>query len=448
MKLEQVIQRDTRANQPLATVVPVGTLYFVTDESVTERSNGTAWETFSDAGSGSGDVTGVAVAIDGEIVLFNSTTGKLIKRATGTGIVKATAGVYSTGTVALASEVSGDLPLANLAAASGASKLLGRGDSGVGDFQELTIGTGLVMTGTVLSASGGGGGAVDFTDLADVPASYTGHTLKVVRVNAGETALEFAAVSGGITQLTGDVTAGPGSGSVAATVPAASITNAKLRNSAGLSVIGNGNSTTGVPHDLSTTTDGYVLRVSAPNLAFGKLFSNSYHDGSVTFAIIQAIATDRLLGRDAAGSGVVGEISVGNGIEFNTSNGIRLTTAARTRVIEVIIDGEGSPITTGIKVFAIRVPYACTIVAARLFADQVGSIVVDIWKDTYANYPPTVADTITASAKPTLSSADKSENTTLTGWTTSITAGDILRFNVDSVATVTWINLQLEVLLP
>lgn len=38
---------------------------------------------------------------------------------------------------------------------------------------------------------GGGGGATDFTDLGDVPSSYTGHSLKLVRVNTGETALEF-----------------------------------------------------------------------------------------------------------------------------------------------------------------------------------------------------------------------------------------------------------------
>jgi hypothetical protein len=53
MKLEDVILRDTRANQPAANAVASGTLYFVTDELVTERSNGSAWQTYTDAGSGS-----------------------------------------------------------------------------------------------------------------------------------------------------------------------------------------------------------------------------------------------------------------------------------------------------------------------------------------------------------------------------------------------------------
>lgn len=49
-RLQDVILRDTRAIQPLATVVSPGTLYFVTDELVTERSNGTTWESYSGTG--------------------------------------------------------------------------------------------------------------------------------------------------------------------------------------------------------------------------------------------------------------------------------------------------------------------------------------------------------------------------------------------------------------
>ena len=77
-----------------------------------------------------------------------------------------------------------------------------------------------------------------------------------------------------------------------------------------------------------------------------------------------------------------------------------------------------------------------------------GSAVVDIWKDTNANYPPTVADTITASAKPTLSSANKSVDTTLTGWTTAITAGDWLVFKLDSISTVAYVICSLKITIP
>lgn len=118
--------------------------------------------------------------------------------------------------------------------------------------------------------------------------------------------------------------------------------------------------------------------------------------------------------------------------------------AVRCLPLAVVLGGNGAVITTGIK-YDLRVPYAGTIKKATLLADQVGSLVVDIWKDTYANYPPTVADTITAAAKPTLSAANKSENATLTGWTLAVAAGDILRFNVDSAATITRATLILEI---
>jgi len=112
--------------------------------------------------------------------------------------------------------------------------------------------------------------------------------------------------------------------------------------------------------------------------------------------------------------------------------------------IAFIIDGGGSVLTTGIK-GDLEIPFACTINQVTTLLDQSGSIVVDIWKDTYANYPPTVADTITASAKPTVSTAVKAQDSTLTGWTTAIAAGDSLRFNVDSITTATRCLISLKV---
>lgn len=46
-------------------------------------------------GAGTGDVVGPAASVDGEIALFSLTTGKLLKRATTTGLLKATSGVLS-----------------------------------------------------------------------------------------------------------------------------------------------------------------------------------------------------------------------------------------------------------------------------------------------------------------------------------------------------------------
>ena len=111
-----------------------------------------------------------------------------------------------------------------------------------------------------------------------------------------------------------------------------------------------------------------------------------------------------------------------------------------------MIDGGGSAITTGAK-GSLELPWNCTINSVRLFADQItsGEMVIDIWRDTYANYPPSGEDSICASAKPTISNSNKSQDTTLTGWTTSLYKGNILRFNVDSVATITRVSINLGV---
>jgi hypothetical protein len=107
--------------------------------------------------------------------------------------------------------------------------------------------------------------------------------------------------------------------------------------------------------------------------------------------------------------------------------------------------GDGTNvIAAGLKGF-VRFPYAATITKWSLVADVAGTIVVDIWKDVYANHPPTVADSI-PSPKPSLSSADQNESSSLGSWTTlAIAEGDVLAFNVEATpATLTLCTLTLH----
>jgi hypothetical protein len=53
--------------------------------------------------------------------------------------------------------------------------------------------------------TGGAGGVTTFTSLTDTPSAYTGQALKVARVAAGETALEFVAMTGITAQQAADI---------------------------------------------------------------------------------------------------------------------------------------------------------------------------------------------------------------------------------------------------
>lgn len=98
-----------------------------------------------------------------------------------------------------------------------------------------------------------------------------------------------------------------------------------------------------------------------------------------------------------------------------------------------VIDGGGAAITTGFKGY-VEVPFGMWITRWTIVADQSGSAVVDVLKSSgYAGFP--TVPSIAASAKPTLSSQQKNQDTTLTGWTRQINGGDIVGFTVNSAAT-------------
>jgi hypothetical protein len=210
MRLRDVIQRDTRANQPAATTKPVGSLYYVTDEEVLERGNGTTWDSYE---SGSdGDVAGPASSVDDRIATFDGLTGKLLQ--------------------------DGGRTIAEVETAFG-------GDAGAGGTKGM------------------------------VPAPAAGDAAANKYLKSDGT---WAAVVSGINQLTGDVTAGPGTGSQAATIANDAVSNAKMANMNADTIKGRANGAgAGDPTDLtanqvSTILDGATdpfLRTSAAAAASG-----------------------------------------------------------------------------------------------------------------------------------------------------------------------------------
>lgn len=112
--------------------------------------------------------------------------------------------------------------------------------------------------------------------------------------------------------------------------------------------------------------------------------------------------------------------------------------------IGFIIDGGGDVPSVGSRGY-VEIPFNCSIQSVSLLANATGMAQIDIWKDTYANFPPTVADSISLT-KPSFNGASKFQDSSLMSWNASIASGSILKYNVESLASITSIGIYLKVL--
>ena len=96
--------------------------------------------------------------------------------------------------------------------------------------------------------------------------------------------------------------------------PGTTVTSSTVLDPTTLNLLGN------PAIDINGTVDGGSL-----SLAAGSVTTTALAARSVTFPKIQAIGTDRLLGRDTSGSGDVEELTVSGGLGFTGVGGIEIT---------------------------------------------------------------------------------------------------------------------------
>jgi hypothetical protein len=177
------------------------------------------------------------------------------------------------------------------------------------------------------------------------------------------------------------------------------------------------------------TTNPVRISGGSPLRLFGSTTTNNY----VGLAVPATITGDYTITLPAA---------IGSANEVLQVDGTgNASFVSNTRTLNFVIDGGGSVITTG-KKGVIVVDGDYTVTGWTIIADQSGSIVVDVNRATYTNFPTTAS--IAGTELPTLSSVQKNEDLTLSSWTTTISARDILEFEVDSVTTVTRVTVALR----
>lgn len=187
------------------------------------------------------------------------------------------------------------------------------------------------------------------------------------------------------------------------------------------------NTTNGLVTIVNTSPDQTVTITGGTNIQI----SGTYPNFGINFTGSTGASGDFL---SLSGGTVTGETIFTSGLTANTISAT--TYQGINRSFGVSFDGMGSVITVNSQA-TLTIPYNMVIQSWVLLSDITGSIVIDLWKDTYANYPPTSGDTITGSAIPSITNGVRNQSSTLTGWNTIVNSGDIITFNVNSCTGMT-----------
>lgn len=218
-------------------------------------------------------------------------------------------------------------------------------------------------------------------------------------------------------------------------------TNATLGSPLPVSSGGTGSSTAGsnIPSVLPVPINQGGTGTTTPTLAAGSNIGISGSWPNQTIGVT---------GRQGSDSNLLtaGTVS-GSGTALCTDANGGATTAGCERVIAIpfVIDGGGSAITTGVKGVVV-LPFSCTLTGWSLTADQSGSVQIDVLRSAWST-SPSYAD-ITGGNYPTLSSAVAADDLSLSGWTTALSANDILEFAVNSASTVQRVTATLYAEVP
>ncbi len=140
---------------------------------------------------------------------------------------------------------------------------------------------------------------------------------------------------------------------------------------------------------------------------------------------------DEMRSRTAMRGGGMGETEVQVLIDAAISTGDQIIKDA----LGITVDGASVVLTTGTKGYR-YIEQDCTITGWHVAGDVTGSVVFDVKRSGVS---------LAGTEKPTLSTQQYNSDTALTTWTTTLNAGDVIEFVIDSVATLSRATLTILV---
>ena len=195
-------------------------------------------------------------------------------------------------------------------------------------------------------------------------------------------------------------------------------------------------------------------------------------NNAVTYAKMQNVSTtSRLLGSSSTTTPVQ-EIILGTGLSMsgNTLNGtsssnsigeltgdvtagpasspsqsVAATVKANLKVgsCGVTFDGGGQVVQN--KTAYVQMPYNGTLTSWSMVADQGGNCTITVSKGTFTGFP--TFSTVYATA-PAITSPNQKASVALPTYNAgmaTVTAGDVLKFDISGVSTITWVNLSISI---
>jgi hypothetical protein len=401
------------------------------------------------AAAGSGTVTNVGLSTS----LSGITVGGSPITTTGTLTLSGTLDVISGGTGAASFTTNGLLlgsgtsAVSVVAAGTSGYALVSNGGASAPTYQQVSLTSGVSGT---LPVANGGTGVTTSTGTVNVVLSTSPTLVTPVLGVASATTINKVALTAPATGSTLTIADGKtltASNTVIFTATDGStlaIGAGGTLASAAYVATGTSGGTIPLLNGTNSWSGQQTINVAGTQLALGSSGVNSGQmtfagstSGTVTLNTAAVAGTWSMTLPTSAGTNTYVLQTDGTGVTSWVPPGIIVS------AIEFIIDGGGIAITTGTKGY-LEIPFACTINQWTALADQTGSITIDVYSDTYANYG-TDTSMVGAGAKPTISAATKGQSAPV-GWTTtSIAAGNIIGFNVATVATVTRVTVSLKV---